>query len=109
MTYYQGHTGPVEASEVRRNLRKPFTDLFRYSIIFVVIATAIYRLGVEQEGVRKEDLFKDWGHLLAGLLIGLWAMGRCYRVGWYKLWFWLMVVVTAAEVVAWVVEGKKLL
>lgn len=76
-------------------------------LVLVCVATFAMRFLVPQEGVRREDLFKDWGHLLVGGLIGAWLVGRFHKVGWYRLWFWLAVLVTVAEVAAWVLEGKK--
>jgi hypothetical protein len=106
VTFVDGGVRYEYGDAVDRGFRDLFQQFVRFVIGVVSIATIVYRFKVPQKGVQTEDLFKDWGHALVFTLFGMGLIGWWYRAGAWKLFLWLAAALTAAEVIAFVIESR---
>lgn len=96
--------GPSGDDAPSRMLDDSVLGFVRFMTLIAVIVTGAYRYAVPQHGVQREDLFKDWGHILTFYLVGLAAMGWWHDVGKWRFYGLLAAALTGTEIIAFALE-----
>jgi hypothetical protein len=98
---------PFTNFAARTTVADAATPFLRFVVVLVALGTAAYRLTIDGGGVQREDFFKDWGHILWGVLVGMGLMGGWYRVGAWRMMFALSCVLLVAELLGFfVLDGE---